>query len=109
MTWLERQIKQRQEQISQLYNPHTAFGNVELIALKNAIEEDRIYLETHQVCSECEGKGQIGCVCVGCDNEHEKDCTRCGGEGYVECAIAGEELHPGLVYKGKDGKMYQSK
>lgn len=83
MTWIERRMGERVEELKELYNPKTSFGDVRVIKLIRAIEEDKEYLETRVKCPDCEGEGVVDheCDCLLC-NVQEEDCGECDGEGY---------------------------
>lgn len=73
MTNLESRIRNRERELKALYDPKKAFGNAELIRLMDGIEEDKKFLEEHDVCAECDGCGKV-----------EVDCRECSGEGFIK-------------------------
>lgn len=80
MTWKEKQLEKRTQDLKEIYSPNFAFGNTAIIDLLNQIREDADYLESHQKCRECEGEGSKECSECG----HEVECTNCHGEGFTE-------------------------
>ena len=55
-----------------IFDPKTAFGNVELIRLRKEGEALQQILDETWECGECDGEGYV---------EHECDCEHCDYEG----------------------------
>lgn len=82
MARAENILKRLRDEFQQKYNPRTAYGDKELIALVKRAEEIQEWIDNTEECPNCDGEGEVphDCGCELCSARFE-DCPKCLGEG----------------------------
>lgn len=84
----EVELQSLRRQFAKLYKPDDAFGNDELMRIVRRIDEITTWIESTDVCFECDGTGESlhECNCRHCDRADD-ECDECFGEGRISKAV----------------------